>query len=164
MTSSVRCGPLGVIRYTSLRDENRSMSAMPRKRRRAVKASSVAMGQQRTPAVHTGREKLLNPRSDPRVGFEVQIYQELCGLTDSPEERQRPLDDAAYVAAPRLMAQPEAERHPDYVFESRFVDAAGCSFFFVQRSCLEPSRDLGLDLRTGRPARIPLIADGSNPL
>jgi hypothetical protein len=34
-----------VIRYRSLHDENRSMSAMPRKRRLAVKASSVAMGQ-----------------------------------------------------------------------------------------------------------------------
>src|SRR6266446_8620594 len=35
---------LWVIRYRSLRDENRSMSAMPRKRRRAVKLSPVAMG------------------------------------------------------------------------------------------------------------------------
>ena len=35
-------------RYRSLRDENRSMSAMPRKRRLAVKASSVAMGRLRT--------------------------------------------------------------------------------------------------------------------
>src|SRR5262249_9067208 len=34
----------GVIRYRSLRDENRSMSAMPPKRRLAVKASPVAMG------------------------------------------------------------------------------------------------------------------------
>src|SRR5215470_674253 len=32
------------IRVKSLRDENRSMSAMPRKRRLAVKASSVAIG------------------------------------------------------------------------------------------------------------------------
>src|SRR5262245_44424526 len=32
------------IRYRSLRDENRSMSATPRKRRLAAKASSVAMG------------------------------------------------------------------------------------------------------------------------
>src|SRR5215470_4254865 len=31
-----------VIRYGSLRDQNRSMSAMPRKRRLAVKASSIA--------------------------------------------------------------------------------------------------------------------------
>ena len=37
---------LGVFRYRSLRDENQSMSAMPRKRRLAVKASSVAMGQE----------------------------------------------------------------------------------------------------------------------
>jgi hypothetical protein len=36
---------LWVIRYRSLRDENRSMSAMPRKRRRAVKMSPVATGQ-----------------------------------------------------------------------------------------------------------------------
>src|SRR5262249_50197729 len=36
------------IRYRSLRDENRSMSAMPRKRRLAVKASSVALGQEET--------------------------------------------------------------------------------------------------------------------
>src|SRR5262249_22999407 len=41
---------LWVIRYRSLRDENRSMSAMPRKRRLAVKASSVAMGHHRTHA------------------------------------------------------------------------------------------------------------------
>src|SRR5262249_28070609 len=33
-----------VIRYRSLLDENRSMSAMPRERRLAVKASPVAMG------------------------------------------------------------------------------------------------------------------------
>jgi hypothetical protein len=39
-----------VIRYRSLRGENRSMSAMPRKRRLAVKASSVAMGHERTHA------------------------------------------------------------------------------------------------------------------
>src|SRR5262249_54692803 len=38
---------LRVIRYRSLRDENRSMSAMLRKRRVAVKASSVAMGRNR---------------------------------------------------------------------------------------------------------------------
>jgi hypothetical protein len=37
-----------VIRYRSLRDENRSMSAMPRKRRRAAKMSPVAMGQMQT--------------------------------------------------------------------------------------------------------------------
>src|SRR5262245_12377355 len=42
---------------------------MPRKRRLAVKASSVAMGQQRTPAVHTGSEKLLNPPGDPPCEF-----------------------------------------------------------------------------------------------
>src|SRR5262249_13560994 len=36
-------------------------------------------------------EKLLNPPGDPRVGFEVQVYQELCGLADAPKERQRPL-------------------------------------------------------------------------
>src|SRR5215813_2249955 len=42
--------PLWVIRYRSLRDEDRSMSAMPRKRRLAVKASLVAMGQDRTRA------------------------------------------------------------------------------------------------------------------
>src|SRR5215467_13266035 len=35
-----------VIRCRSLHDENRSMSAMPRKRRLAVKASPVAMGQE----------------------------------------------------------------------------------------------------------------------
>src|SRR5262249_49708100 len=39
---------LWVIRYRSLRDENRSMSAMPRKRRLAVKTSSVAMGHELT--------------------------------------------------------------------------------------------------------------------
>src|SRR5262245_64093618 len=33
-----------VIRYRSLHDENRSMSAMPRKRRLAIKALPVAMG------------------------------------------------------------------------------------------------------------------------
>src|SRR5262249_11104584 len=38
-------------RYRLLRDENRSMSAMPRKRRLAVKASSVATGQQWTHAL-----------------------------------------------------------------------------------------------------------------
>jgi len=35
--------------YRSLRDDNRSMSAMPRKRRLAVKVSSVAMGQSTRP-------------------------------------------------------------------------------------------------------------------
>ena len=40
-----------VIRYRSLRDENLSMSAMPRKRRLAVKASYIAMGQKETYAV-----------------------------------------------------------------------------------------------------------------
>src|SRR5215475_3502222 len=39
------------IRYRSLRDENRSMSAMRRKRRLGVKASSVAMAQQWTYAL-----------------------------------------------------------------------------------------------------------------
>src|SRR5215468_8905269 len=39
---------LWVIRDRSLRDENRSMSAMPRKRRLVVKAPSVAMGQKQT--------------------------------------------------------------------------------------------------------------------
>src|SRR5262245_55437738 len=44
-------GPyIRVIRYRSLGDENRSMSAMPRKGRLAVEASSVAMGQNRTHA------------------------------------------------------------------------------------------------------------------
>jgi hypothetical protein len=38
-------GPVRVIRYRLLHDENRSMSAMLRNRRLAVKASSVAMGQ-----------------------------------------------------------------------------------------------------------------------
>src|SRR5262245_61533760 len=39
-------GPyIRVNRYRSLPDKNRSMSAMPRKRRRAVKMSPVAMGQ-----------------------------------------------------------------------------------------------------------------------
>jgi len=42
-----RC-QLRVIRYRSLHDEDRSMSAMPRKRRRAVKMSPVAMGQSET--------------------------------------------------------------------------------------------------------------------
>ena len=37
--------PVWVFRYRSLGAENRFMSAMPRKRRLAVKASSVAMGQ-----------------------------------------------------------------------------------------------------------------------
>jgi tripartite-type tricarboxylate transporter receptor subunit TctC len=41
-------GQLRVIRYTSLRDENRSMSAMPRKRRWTVIASSAAMGRKRS--------------------------------------------------------------------------------------------------------------------
>jgi hypothetical protein len=47
-----------VIRYRSLRDENRSMSAMPRKRRRAVKMSPVAMGQLRTSRPFTPTQSL----------------------------------------------------------------------------------------------------------
>jgi hypothetical protein len=43
--------PEWVIRYRSLRDENRSMSATPRKRRLAARAPSVVMGQQETPAL-----------------------------------------------------------------------------------------------------------------
>jgi hypothetical protein len=39
-----------VIHYRSLGDENRSISAMPRKRRLAVKASSVAIGHKETSA------------------------------------------------------------------------------------------------------------------
>src|SRR5437660_12856505 len=48
--------PVWVIRCRSLRDENRSMSAMPRKRRLAVKASSVAMGHKGTFACLTLHE------------------------------------------------------------------------------------------------------------
>src|SRR5262249_25578027 len=43
-----------VIRYRSLRNENRSMSAIPRKQRLAVKASSVAMGHLQTLAPQQG--------------------------------------------------------------------------------------------------------------
>src|SRR5262245_63440108 len=56
------------IRYRSLRDENRSMSAMPRKRRRAVKASTVAMARSsnRNPLA---REELVLPLGSPRRGL-----------------------------------------------------------------------------------------------
>ena len=50
--------PVWVIRYRSLRDENRSMSAMPRMRRRAVKMSPVAMGQLRTSRPFTPTQSL----------------------------------------------------------------------------------------------------------
>ena len=76
---------LWVIRCRSLRDENRSMSATPRKRRLAVKASSVAMGQQRTPAVHTGSEKRLNPPGDLLGGFELQVHRRLPSLAHPPD-------------------------------------------------------------------------------
>src|SRR5215470_15235878 len=96
MTSSVRCGPLGVIRYTSLRDENRSMSAMPRKRRLAVRATSVAMGQQRTPTVHNGQEGLLNQRGDLCGGLEVQSIRDYAVFvtpqnSGMPDAGARPL-------------------------------------------------------------------------
>jgi hypothetical protein len=51
----------GSFAYRSLRDENRSMSAMPRKRRLAVNASSVAMGQQRTHAAQRDTGVLSDP-------------------------------------------------------------------------------------------------------
>src|SRR5262249_26561136 len=50
--------PRWVIRYRSLRDENRSMSAIPRKRRLVAKASSVAMGQLRTHAPQKRRAQM----------------------------------------------------------------------------------------------------------
>src|SRR5207245_7995425 len=61
-----------VIRYRWLRDENLSMSAMPRKRRSAVKASSVAMGHlqtfERTSPVRMNRgiaaKRRLGPTAD----------------------------------------------------------------------------------------------------
>src|SRR5215510_3201148 len=53
-----------VIRDRSLRDENRPMSAMPRKRRLAVKASSVAMGQIQTFRPHRASNRLDGSRSE----------------------------------------------------------------------------------------------------
>src|SRR5437660_11182769 len=91
--------PVWVIRCRSLRDENRSMSAMPRKRRLAVKASSVAMGQQRTHAVHAGSEKWLNPPGDLLGGFELQVHRRLRSLAHPPEKGQRRLHNAADALA-----------------------------------------------------------------
>src|SRR5262249_10534888 len=79
-----------VIRYRSLRHENRSMSAMPRQRRLAVKASPVAMGQERTPAVHTG--------------FRENVESATCGQSDwtSFKPRAAAFQPAAWPTAVRL--------------------------------------------------------------
>ena len=73
-------GPVRVIRYRSLGAENRLMSATPRKRRLAVKASPVAMGHQRTPTVHNGQEELLNQPGDLCGGFALQSIKDYAVL------------------------------------------------------------------------------------
>jgi hypothetical protein len=39
---------------------------------------------------------MLNPQDDPRVGFGVQVRQELCGLADAPEEPPRYRSSTAF--------------------------------------------------------------------
>src|SRR5438445_11721963 len=89
----------------------------PSKRTHTGRPDRDGLGPQRTPAVHTGLEKLLNPPGDPRVGFEVQVCQQLCGLADAPEERERSLHDPRDVLAPGLIDEIEAERSKDHVVE-----------------------------------------------
>src|SRR5262245_20358052 len=60
-------GPyIRVIRCRSLRDANRTMSAMPRKRRLAVKRWSVAMGQEQTLKGSRRRADAPSERQRPR--------------------------------------------------------------------------------------------------
>jgi hypothetical protein len=111
--------PRWVIRYRSLRHEIRSMSAMPLKRRLAVKASSVAMGHLRTPAVHTRSEERLNQPGNLLGGFEVQAHQRLRRLAYAPEQWQHPrLHNAADILAPSIMTEkPQARgrvKNPPY--------------------------------------------------
>jgi hypothetical protein len=73
-TRSLGQQPLRVIHYRSLRDENRSMSAMPRKRRLAVKASSVAMGQEETFArVRQATSSIFSRPSKPRYARRIPV-------------------------------------------------------------------------------------------
>src|SRR5262249_7865350 len=84
------------------------------------------------------------------------------GLAHAPEERQRPLRDAGDVRAPGLMGEEETGRSVDRVLAGGLVEAADCGLLFVEIACLVPGRDLGFDLRAGRPAEPGLVAVGAD--
>src|SRR5581483_7764157 len=85
----------------------------------------------------------------------------LC-LGHPPEERQRALDDAAHVAAPRLVAVVEAGRHVDDLLHRRLVEAPDHGLFLVEVLGGEPGGNLLLDVSAVRPAEPRLVAVGAN--
>src|SRR5262249_25847057 len=84
-------------------------------------------------------------------------------LADAPEERQRPLDHAAHVLAPGLVAEEEAGRRVNHVVEGGLVEPPYRGFLLVQGLGLIPSRHLRFDLRHVRPAEPRLVAAGAHP-
>src|SRR5438067_2502455 len=85
-----------------------------------------------------------------------------CGLRHAPEERQRPLHDAGDVAAPGRIAEEEAGRCIDDVFEGGLVDPGDRRLFLVDSLGVEPGRDLFFRGRTVGPAEPGLVAIGAN--
>jgi hypothetical protein len=86
----------------------------PSKRTRRLAAGAAVMGQQRTPAVHTGSEKRLNPPGDLLGGFELQVHRRLRRLTH-PQKNASGLGTTGHVLAPGLIKLEEAERGVDHV-------------------------------------------------
>ena len=61
-------------------------------------------------------------------------------LRHAPEERQRPLDDAGDVLAPRLVAEEEAGRRIDHVIERRLVEPRHRRLLLVEVLGVEPGQ------------------------
>src|SRR6516162_10615318 len=99
----------------------------------------------------------------PGCGSTPLIAAASSDLADAPEERQRPLDDAAHVLAPGLVAEEEAGRREDHVVERGLVEPPYRCFLLVQVLGLIPSRHLRFDLRHVRPAEPRLLAAGAHP-
>src|SRR5215203_2205184 len=83
-------------------------------------------------------------------------------LRDVPEERQRPLDDAAHVLAPGLVGQEEPGRGVDNVIEGGFVEPARRRLLLLDVAGIEPGGDLLLDLRNVGPAEPGAVAVGAD--
>src|SRR5712671_138982 len=83
---------------------------------------------------------------------------DLRRFADSPEERQRPLNDAGNVFAPSLILQEETCRRVDNVVERGLVEAADRGLLLLERPGIEPRRHFGFDSRHVRPAEPRLVA------
>jgi hypothetical protein len=99
------------------------------------------MGHKRTPAVHTGSEKLLSQPRDLCSKFEVQAHRRLRSLADAPEKGQWRWHNAPDILAPSMMTEKHAERRVEDMVEGGLVQPSSNRLLLIGTLCVKPRRD-----------------------